>query len=153
MIGLVATGSTPPTAGGWTAPRESVRMPRARMRAGRAAGIFLLLVGYALFCHGCHGDEDNELFALLNPRTAVRTRQAGRPATPSALPAGRVFPRVDHSGQNRGTAMGMGRAMMSTLGPNSALLKRWRCTCAMRGSSWRSKPPMVTMLLPRVWRT
>lgn len=24
---------------------------------------FLLLAGYALFCHGCHGDEDNELFA------------------------------------------------------------------------------------------
>jgi hypothetical protein len=22
-----------------------------------------LLGGYLLFCHGCHGDEDNELFA------------------------------------------------------------------------------------------
>jgi len=22
-----------------------------------------LLAGYLLFCHGCHGDEDNELFA------------------------------------------------------------------------------------------
>jgi hypothetical protein len=21
-----------------------------------------LLAGYLLFCHGCHGDEDNELF-------------------------------------------------------------------------------------------
>jgi hypothetical protein len=27
-----------------------------------AAG--LGLAGYLLFCHGCHGDEDNELFAV-----------------------------------------------------------------------------------------
>jgi hypothetical protein len=27
-----------------------------------AAG--LLLAGFLLFCHGCHGDEDNELFAV-----------------------------------------------------------------------------------------
>src|SRR5260370_42491593 len=26
-------------------------------------GGFLLLAGYLLLCHGCHGDEDNELFA------------------------------------------------------------------------------------------
>jgi hypothetical protein len=25
----------------------------------------LLLAGYLLFAHGCHGDEDNELFAGL----------------------------------------------------------------------------------------
>jgi hypothetical protein len=31
------------------------------------------LAGYLLFCHGCHGDEDNELFA----RGAV-SRVAGR---------------------------------------------------------------------------
>ncbi|HEY1861023.1 MAG TPA: hypothetical protein VGG61_11745 [Gemmataceae bacterium] len=30
---------------------------------------FLLLSGYLLFNHGCHGDEDNELFAAL--RAAV----------------------------------------------------------------------------------
>jgi len=36
-------------------------------------GGFLLLAGYALFCHGCHGDEDNELFAsrLAAPLTAA----------------------------------------------------------------------------------
>ena len=28
--------------------------------------VFLLLVGYALFCHGCHGDEDNELLVWAN---------------------------------------------------------------------------------------
>ena len=31
---------------------------------------FLLLVGYLLFNHGCHGGEDNELFAVL--RAAAR---------------------------------------------------------------------------------
>jgi hypothetical protein len=25
--------------------------------------VFMVVVGYALFCHGCHGDEDNELLA------------------------------------------------------------------------------------------
>jgi hypothetical protein len=25
--------------------------------------VLALLAGYLLFCHGCHGDEDNELFA------------------------------------------------------------------------------------------
>jgi len=29
----------------------------------------ILLAGYLLFCHGCHGDEDNELFARLLART------------------------------------------------------------------------------------
>ncbi len=26
--------------------------------------VLLLLAGYLLFCHGCHGDEDNELFGM-----------------------------------------------------------------------------------------
>lgn len=26
-------------------------------------GAMLLALGYLLFCHGCHGDEDHELFA------------------------------------------------------------------------------------------
>jgi hypothetical protein len=29
----------------------------------------LLLAGYLLFAHGCHGDEDNELFGAAVPRT------------------------------------------------------------------------------------
>jgi hypothetical protein len=32
-----------------------------------------LLAGYLLFCHGCHGDEDNELFARLGHRVAQQT--------------------------------------------------------------------------------
>jgi len=34
-----------------------------------------LLAGYLLFCHGCHGDEDNELFAsYLQPLRAARVK-------------------------------------------------------------------------------
>ena len=32
--------------------------------------VVLLLAGYALFCHGCHGDEDNELFLQMAHRVA-----------------------------------------------------------------------------------
>ncbi len=28
------------------------------------------LAGYLLFVHGCHGDEDNELFARVRPSSA-----------------------------------------------------------------------------------
>jgi hypothetical protein len=36
-----------------------------------------LLAGYLLFCHGCHGDEDNELF--VGARRAVAMRSDGAP--------------------------------------------------------------------------
>lgn len=42
---------------------EEERPPTTRHR--RYLAIFLLVAGYLLFCHGCHGDEDNELFARL----------------------------------------------------------------------------------------
>jgi hypothetical protein len=32
--------------------------------AGPAA--FILLAGYLLFAHGCHGDQDNELFGVVS---------------------------------------------------------------------------------------
>jgi hypothetical protein len=41
------------------APPEPAR-PRGWWRYAAA----LLLCGYLLFAHGCHGDEDNELFAV-----------------------------------------------------------------------------------------
>jgi hypothetical protein len=37
------------------------KQPTGRRWVTRAA--LLLLVGYLLFAHGCHGDEDTELFA------------------------------------------------------------------------------------------
>jgi hypothetical protein len=39
-----------------------------------------LLCGYLLFAHGCHGDEDHELFSALGPRLkAVGQRWTGPP--------------------------------------------------------------------------
>lgn len=34
--------------------------------------VFLLLAGYLLFAHGCHGDEDNEPFARVLQTVADR---------------------------------------------------------------------------------
>jgi len=42
------------------------RKPRLSSRRWLLMGGFMLLAGYLLFCHGCHGDEDNELFAGLS---------------------------------------------------------------------------------------
>ncbi len=41
---------------------------------------WLLLAGWLLFAHGCHGDEDNELFARLSAAPA----SAAAPDTASA---------------------------------------------------------------------
>jgi hypothetical protein len=30
----------------------------------------LLLTGYLLVCHGCHGDEDHELFTIIGAASA-----------------------------------------------------------------------------------
>ena len=30
--------------------------------------LFLILAGYLLFCHGCHGDEDTELLGRAHAR-------------------------------------------------------------------------------------
>ena len=38
---------------------------------------FVLLAGYLLFCHGCHGDEDNELFAGLSASVVGRSSGSG----------------------------------------------------------------------------
>jgi hypothetical protein len=43
--------------------------PQRKRRIYAAAA--LLLAGYLLFAHGCHGDEDNELFAGLADALAL----------------------------------------------------------------------------------
>jgi len=35
-----------------------------------------LLAGYLLFCHGCHGDEDNELFIGARNQAAMKAVSA-----------------------------------------------------------------------------
>ena len=48
-----------------TAPRRSAPPQPVPLRGGGGwllgAAAAALLAGYLLFCHGCHGDEDNEL--------------------------------------------------------------------------------------------
>jgi len=44
----------------------SLGRPRLKRKLGRLVAL-LIVAGYLLFAHGCHGDEDNELF------NAVRT--------------------------------------------------------------------------------
>jgi hypothetical protein len=34
--------------------------------------VLALLAGYLLFCHGCHGDEDNELFVGSRHQAAMQ---------------------------------------------------------------------------------
>jgi hypothetical protein len=46
----------------WENPSSAGFPPRPR--SWKLAAL-VLLTGYFLFCHGCHGDEDNELFARL----------------------------------------------------------------------------------------
>ena len=52
---------------GWHLPlSEHQPGPPPRRCGWMYALAFLLLGGYLLFAHGCHGDEDNELFAALD---------------------------------------------------------------------------------------
>jgi hypothetical protein len=55
----------PPVRGRLDPPGDLAVIPPARnwRRWWGLETAFVLLAGYLLFCHGCHGDEDNELFA------------------------------------------------------------------------------------------
>jgi hypothetical protein len=61
----------------WFMPFDRGTAETAEARPRRLAVLLpvALLGGYLLFCHGCHGDEDNELFAglhLASPDLASR---------------------------------------------------------------------------------
>jgi hypothetical protein len=58
-----------------TATRPAVRQGGSGLLLAAVA----LLGGYVLFCHGCHGDEDNELLAAASPVSV---------AAPASAPAG-----------------------------------------------------------------
>jgi hypothetical protein len=45
----------------------------ARTARRRVWVALALVAGYLLFCHGCHGDEDNELFASIRARISDTT--------------------------------------------------------------------------------
>jgi len=56
-------------AGRQSGPRDIVPASPGR---GRLWVALALLAGYLLFCHGCHGDEDNELFAGVRHQAAMQ---------------------------------------------------------------------------------
>ena len=52
----------------------SVRPPQGVAPRRRWGWVVLALAaGYLLFCHGCHGDEDNELFVGGPTQAVLRT--------------------------------------------------------------------------------
>jgi hypothetical protein len=46
--------------------------------------VWLTLLGFFVVCHGCHGDEDNELAAMLVKQKAESTTDCRAVATPQA---------------------------------------------------------------------
>jgi hypothetical protein len=54
-------------------PADETAEASPRRRSGLWP-VLLLLAGYALFCHGCHGDEDNELFVQAGPTAPQMNR-------------------------------------------------------------------------------
>jgi hypothetical protein len=53
--------------------------PEPARRGWWRYGVALALAGYLLFAHGCHGDEDNELFARLSGTLRTRTDKSNIP--------------------------------------------------------------------------
>jgi hypothetical protein len=86
-------------------------------------GALLLIATGLLFCHGCHGDEDNEL-SILFPRLQNERRERSelRPL-PSERPAAQ-------RASGRGTSIGAGLAISpigsGALGLFRSALKRSR---------------------------
>ncbi|HKI35141.1 MAG TPA: hypothetical protein VKA46_25010 [Gemmataceae bacterium] len=64
-----------PTPRTWFVPVRARTQQEAAPAMGRRRwwlGL-ALLAGYLLFCHGCHGDEDNELFVGGRNQAVMRT--------------------------------------------------------------------------------
>jgi hypothetical protein len=63
---------------------DAKRKPRGRLIV--FAG-FLLLAGYWLWCHGCHGDEDNELLSRSStPHWTKKSRKEPQPFWVFSIP-------------------------------------------------------------------
>jgi hypothetical protein len=74
--------------------KELASNPRAAevtfaiQRRGYFSLIWLVLAGFFIVCHGCHGDEDNELSAPLDtPRHARRMADEPQQATVDSVRA------------------------------------------------------------------
>src|SRR5262249_27619881 len=119
---------------------------------------FLLLAGNVIVCHGCHGDEDNELCAPPPARREIRngdmTVGAGSVSDGGAAVAHAAGSHgfCQRRGGQRGTSIGTGLAnSKEVVSPVLPFLKvkcfscsRTRC---MPGSLGPSNSPTVTTLL------
>jgi len=60
----------------WLLPLGSRAPGKRPPRRGLIWVGLALLAGYLLFCHGCHGDEDNELFIGARNQAAMKAVSA-----------------------------------------------------------------------------
>src|SRR5437870_9622817 len=138
----------------WDARRKRGLRPvmRSAPRRWRRRILGALVIGYLLFCHGCHGDEDNELFTK---SLKQKWGQAPRPAEPvpifEARGSASASSGLDHFG--RGTSMGNGCGSNRTSCPRCRFIASASCAERIRGSSCPSKPPMDTKLPARMCNT
>src|SRR6266404_4325230 len=104
-------------------------IPSSRGRRWIYATAVLVLGGYFLFAHGCHGDEDNELFAAHVAFSRAPHRNPDHGAAPQVTAKLRL-----HHG--RGIAMG---SAWGNMGIGSSLNWASRCCAAFNcGSSGAS---------------
>lgn len=120
---------------------------------------FLLVTADVIVCHGCHGDEDNELCAPPPIRAGSVSDELSQ-AEPAALARDRLSLAEAADSERfcqRGTSIGNGRAKSLTISlPARSLNENFESSCWMRNSSGSLaalNSPTVTTLLLRVCRT
>lgn len=64
------------------APATGAAPEQAPSRRWGTWPVLLLLAGYVLFCHGCHGDEDNELFSRADIPVCLLTAKGRQECLP-----------------------------------------------------------------------
>jgi hypothetical protein len=86
-------------------PPSRLRLSDPALSCKRLArlGALLLIATGLLFCHGCHGDEDNELSIFPSLHNEKRER-----GSPRSLPSG---PSSTQRASGRGTSIGAGWAI------------------------------------------
>jgi hypothetical protein len=75
----------------WEVETEPAKR-RRRTERWMPLALLALAAAYLVFCHGCHGDEDNEPFVLRRVDETVRNPHISRT---SALPSARVRARAE----------------------------------------------------------
>jgi hypothetical protein len=65
----------PPSIRGIRPKRTVGPVVRSAPRRWRRRLLGALVIGYLLFCHGCHGDEDTELFTKMSTSSRANPRE------------------------------------------------------------------------------